>query len=189
MLPLILLLIYAAIYYTLVIFNPPCQNTYIYTLPVCGASPCHLFDPVLGMWEMGVHGCLMTIIIATFNIGLLIRVVVNKRRTRQTFQWRKYRKMIIQLLSVSIIYLTFSLPVMIMWVARLCGLPPNVGVEAQLISFFFTYWVVLLIPIVSLTSVPDLKKKIQNLVYGKSINQVDVATVTRITRGMTATRL
>ena len=188
-LPLALLLIYATIYYTLVIFNPPCDNTFVYTIPVCGASPCHLFDPILGMWEMGIHGCLMTLVIASFNIGLLIRVVVKKRRSSQTFQWRKYRKMIVQLLSVSILYLTFSLPIMIMWVARLCGLPVNVGVEEQLVTFFLTYWVMLLLPIVSLTSLPELKKKVRDLLCGKSRNQVDVGSLTRKTQKMTVVQI
>ena len=158
-LPLYILISYSSIYYTFVIFFPPCQHTFIYTLPVCAASPCHLLHPILGLWEMGVHGCLSTITVAFFSIALLVRVILYKRRHNRAFRWRKYRKMIIQLLSISAMYLLLNFPIMLMSVAHLCGLPSNIGVEAQQITFFLTYWVMFLLPFVALTSLPGLRKK------------------------------
>jgi hypothetical protein len=158
-LPLCILILYSTTYYTFVIFFPPCQHIFVYTLPVCAASPCHLFHPVLGLWEMGVHGCLSTIVVAFFSIALLIRVILHKRRRNRVFQWRKYRKMIIQLLSISALYLLLNFPIMILSVAHLCGLPPDIGVEAQQITFFLTYWVMFLLPFVALTSLPGLRNK------------------------------
>jgi undecaprenyl pyrophosphate phosphatase UppP len=64
----------------------------VYTLPVCGATPCHILHPIIGLWEMGVHGCLCTMIIAFSSIALLIRVIIQKHRHNQIFQWKKYRK-------------------------------------------------------------------------------------------------
>jgi hypothetical protein len=159
-LPLFLLIFYSTIYYTIMIFFPPCQHTFIYTLPVCAASPCHLLHPILGLWEMGVHGCLSTILVAFFSIALLVRVIVHKHRRNRRFRWKIYRKMIIQLLSISALYLLLNLPIMIMSVARLCGLPSNIGVQAQQITFFLTYWVMFLLPFVALCSSPGLRRKI-----------------------------
>lgn len=158
-LPLVLLVSYSTIYYTILIFFPPCQHRFIYTLPVCAASPCHLFHPIFGLWEMGIHGCLSTILVAFFSIALLGRVVIHKRRRHRKFRWRIYRKMIIQLLSISALYLLLNLPIMILSVARFCGLPSNIGVEAQQIAFFLTYWVMFLLPFVALCSLPGLRKK------------------------------
>ena len=158
-LPLILLLLYSTIYYTYVIFFPPCLHTFIYTLPVCAATPCHLLHPILGLWEMGIHGCLTTIIVACFSIALLVRVIVHKRRRNRVFRWKIYRKMIIQLLSISAMYLLLNFPIMLMSVAHLCGLPAEIGVEAQQISFFLTYWVMFFLPFVALASLPGLRKK------------------------------
>src|SRR6202044_2614848 len=120
---------YSIIYYTIVIFFPPCKHTFTYTLPVCAASPCHLLHPILGLWEMGVHGCLSTILVEFFSIALLIRVIVQKHRRHRRFQWKRYRKMIIQLLSISALYLLLNFPIMILSVARVCGLPSNIAVE------------------------------------------------------------
>ena len=162
-LPLIMLLSYATIYYTVLIFFPPCEHTFLYTLPVCAAIPCHIFHPILGLWEMGVHGCLCTVIIAVSNIALVIRIVMQKRRMHRAFRWRKYRKMIFQLVSISVLYLLFNLPIMVLLVARQSGLPADVGVEEELVAFFLTYWVMLLLPIVSLNSLPKLKERITRL--------------------------
>jgi hypothetical protein len=149
-LPLVSLMTYATVYYTVVLFFPPCQHTYTYTLPVCAASPCHLLHPVLGMWEMGVHGCLPAIVIAVSSIGLIARVLLSKRRANQLVRWRKYQKMIVQLLSVSLLYLALGLPIMVISVARLCGLPADEGVREQQETLSITYWVMLLLPIVLL---------------------------------------
>jgi len=162
-LPLVLLISYSTIYYTTVIFFPPCQHTFIYTLPVCAASPCHLLHPILGLWEMGVHGCLSTILVAFFSIALLVRVIVHKRRRHRKFRWKVYRKMIIQLLSISALYLLLNFPIMIISVARLCCLRSDIGVEVQQITFFLTYWVMFLLPFVALCSLPGLRKKMYRI--------------------------
>ena len=175
-LPLILILVYATIYYVWLIFSPPCQNDFIYVLPVCGATPCHILDPVLGRWEMGVHGCLATLIIACFSSGLLIRVIVRKHHHNQVFQWRKYRKMTIQLLSVSVLYLVFNLPAMSIWLVLTSTMPTDALVHAQLITFFLTYWVMMLLPIVSLTALADLRKRIKNL-FCRSRNNPEAMTM------------
>jgi hypothetical protein len=178
-LPLILLLLYATIYYTDLIFFPPCEQTYAYTLPVCGATPCHILHPVFGLWEMGVHGCLCTMIIACSNIALLIRVIIQKRRHNRLFQWKKYRKMIFQFVFLAALYVTFNLPIMILLIARQCGLPADVGVQEQLVAFFLTYWVMLLLPFVSLISLPELKKKLMKLVHRQGQHQATVYPIRR----------
>ncbi|CAF1349195.1 unnamed protein product [Adineta steineri] len=159
-LPLVVLILYSITYYTIVIFFPPCKHDYKYKLPVCAASPCHLFHPVLGVWEMGVHGCLSTIIVTFFSIALLLRVVHHKRRRHRVFRWKVYRKMIIQLLSISALYLLLNFPIMLFSVARFLGLPNHVGVQAQQITFFLTYWVMFLLPFVILSSLPGLRNKL-----------------------------
>ncbi|CAF3282514.1 unnamed protein product [Rotaria socialis] len=168
------ILIFHIQWLSILIFFPPCKQTYDYTLPVCSATPCYLLDPALGIWEMGVHGCLCTLIIAFFNITLLIRVVLHQKRSRRIFHWKKYRKMISQLLLISMLYLLFNLPIMIIWVARNCGLLADVGVEEQFVAFFLTYWVMLLLPMVSLFSLPHLKKNLMRLVCNRKTQQAIV---------------
>jgi hypothetical protein len=82
--------------------------------------------------------------------------------------------MIIQLLSISALYLLLNFPIMIMSVARVCGLPSNIGVEAQQITFFLTYWVMFLLPFVALCSLPGLRKKMYMIGFLKQQHQRDV---------------
>ncbi len=178
-LPLIILLLYATIYYTILIFFPPCENIYMYTLPVCSATPCYILHPILGLWEMGVHGCLCTMIIIFSSITLLIRVITQKRQRSRRFQWKKYRKMIFQLVSISVLYILFNLPIMILHVARRFGLPADVGVQEELVAFFLTYWVMLLLPMVSLISLPGLKNRIIKLIHRHEQYQAIVAPIRR----------
>lgn len=175
-LPLILLLIYAMAYYTWVIFFPPCQHTFIYTLVICSATPCYLHHAVIGIWDTGIHGGLSTVIVACFSIGLLVRVLVKRRHQYRIVHWRKYRKMILQLLPVSIMHLIFNLPSMILWVARLCGVPGTVIADAQLINYFLSYWVMLLLPIVSITTLGDAYHAICDVFRRRKNNQITAIT-------------
>lgn len=187
--PLITLLLYATIYYTIVIFFPPCQHYYDYTLPVCSACPCHLLDPVLGMWEMGVHGCLCTIIITVFNIALLIRVLMYNTRGHRLFNWKKCHKVMIQVVCIATLYALFNFPIMIIWVARLCGMPRDAGVEVEHYAFFLTYWVMLLLPVVALLSLPRLKRKILKLVFNPKKHRVGIVPIVRYPLPMAVAQL
>jgi hypothetical protein len=68
--------------------------------------------------------------------------------------------MVIQLLSISSLYLIFYLPLLILEAAHLCGLPAEIGGDAQLYAYFFTYFISLLSPYVCLASLPEVWKKV-----------------------------
>ena len=156
--PLILLLLYCFIYYIWILLDPPCEHQFIYDLPVCSETPCHLLHPFFGIWETGIHGCLSTLIIAIFSIALLCRVIHQKRRLHQVFQWRKYRKMIVQLISISMLYLVCNFPIMIISFTRICCIAPDAWVDVQHFAFLLSYWVMFLLPFVALGSIQDLTK-------------------------------
>jgi hypothetical protein len=159
-LPLIILLLYILIFYIMVIIFPPCTNTYDYTLPVCNDFPCYLNHSVLGIWDAIVNSILPTVIIAVFSVVLIVRVYCQKRRLRQPNVWRKQRKMSIQLLSSSTLFLIADIPLSILVFAHLSGLQEDIGVEAQHYFDFLCYFVILLFPFVCLYSISELRKKI-----------------------------
>ncbi|CAF0826803.1 unnamed protein product [Rotaria sordida] len=131
-LPLSILLLYILIFYIIVIIFPPCKNTYDYTLPVCNDYPCYLDNLVLGIWDSVVNGILPIFIICIFSVTILIRVHYQKRRlVNQRNQWRRQRKMMIQLISSSILYLIPNIPLSLLILAHLCGLSESVGVEVE----------------------------------------------------------
>lgn len=160
-LPLILINVYMIAYYVWMLFFPPCENTYDYTSPVCTATPCFLNHPISGTWEAGVHGCFFTFVIAIFSATFLIRVLLERHRRFHAINWRRHRKMTIQLLSISSIFLVFNLPLNIAAIIQLCGLPFELGAILMPYFFFLTYWVMFLVPFVCLTSLPKLAERLK----------------------------
>ena len=158
--PLTSLLAYILIFYAVAIIFPPCTNKYDYTLPVCNDFPCYLDHPVLGIIDSIVNNILPVIVIVLFSFILVIRVYCEKRRLRQQNVWRRQRKMSIQLVCCSVLYLIPNLPLNVLVFARLCGLSKDVGVDAQRYFDFLCYFVVFLYPFICLASVSELRKKI-----------------------------
>ncbi|CAF3989191.1 unnamed protein product [Rotaria sp. Silwood1] len=161
-LPLIILILYILIFYIIVIIFPPCMHTFDYTLPVCNDYPCYLDDFILGLWDSIVNSILPTFIICISSITIIIRVNYQKRRVvRRRNQWRRQRKMAIQLISSSLLYLIPNIPLSLLILAHLCGLPESVGVEVQLYFDFLCYFVILLYPVVCLGFLSKLRKKMR----------------------------
>ncbi len=160
-LPLIIVVAYILLFYIIVIFFLPCENTYVYTVPVCGASPCYQSYGILGMFEFIVNTTIPILLEGIFSIGLIVRVQWQKRRLRQSTQWRKHRRMIIQLLLISSLNVSLNLPISLIPIAHMCGLPSEYGVQAELYFFFLGYFVIFLFPFVSLCQFPELRKKLK----------------------------
>ncbi|CAF1406101.1 unnamed protein product [Adineta steineri] len=160
-LPISILLLYIITFYIYVLFIFSCENTYDYTLPICNAYPCYQADPFIGMWEFIVNNIVPSVLVAILSFALLIRVIQQKRRLHQRIQWRKQRKMTIQLVSLSILNIIFNIPLNIVSLAHLCGLPASYGVEAEQYFYFSCYFLIFLFPFVCLFSYTELYKKIK----------------------------
>ncbi len=165
-LPLIIIVTYLAVYYTIVIFFPPCENIYDFSAAVCGASPCFHSYGFLGTWEFSINSCIPIILEIFVSIGLILRVYWQKRRLHQSHQWRKQRRMIIQLCLVSGLNTSLNLPLYAIYVAKLCGVTSQYRREADLYFYFLGYFVIFLFPFASLCQYPELRKKIKNKIVG-----------------------
>jgi hypothetical protein len=135
-------------------------------VPVCGASPCYQSYGILGMWEFIVDTTIPILLEGIVSVGLIVCVQWQKRRLRQSTQWRKHRRMIIQLFLTSGLNITLNLPIYLIPLAHLCGLPPEYGVQAELYFFFLGYFVIFLFPFISLCQFPDLRKKMKKKIFG-----------------------
>ena len=157
--PLFLVISYSILFYLYAILFPPCTTNFNYTKTWC-SYPCYYDVTILTMYDTIAHVLIPTFVVLFFSLGLFIRVILRKRRVVARTQWRKHRKMIIQLLSVSSLLLVFNLPVAILIVARLSGLPADTGVVFGQYAYFFTYCIPLLLPFVTLLSFPEISKKL-----------------------------
>jgi hypothetical protein len=163
--PIIILIVYSLIYYTIIIILPFCPRMF-FQLPMHGVYyPCiYYYVPIISIWELVCHQLIPVITIIIFSCLIFIRVLWQKSRLNRTIQWRKQRKMTIQLLSVSILFLSLSAPGVFLSIAYDFGLPKDIGIYYMPYAYFFSYYVVFLFPFVCLGSLPELRKKFEKLI-------------------------
>jgi hypothetical protein len=176
-LPLIGILIYLTIFYIYAIFLASCTNRYDYSSPICGAYPCYLEIQWLAMWDTIVHGIAATFLVAIFNIALLIKILWQKHRHRQS--WKKCRKMAFQLLSISALFLSLNFPLSITFLVQLSGYP-EWGVQAQQYLYFFSDLIQYLLPFVCLPYAPGIWPRMKSFFAQKNPRVAPTAFTTSI---------
>ncbi|CAF4562425.1 unnamed protein product [Rotaria sp. Silwood1] len=133
------------------------------------------------MWDLIVHQFLPTVIIVFFSVALLIRTILQKNHLRQGVQWRKHKKMIIQLLSISAVYIIFNVPWVLVIFAHQYGLPDNIAKVALIYTGFLYYFVILLFPCVCCLSLSELRSKVkEKLLFWQQARKVGPTTLPMI---------
>ncbi|UJR14194.1 hypothetical protein I4U23_001187 [Adineta vaga] len=119
---------------------------------------------MVNFWDLFFHGALPPLIITLFNIFLLIRVIYQKHiHLQQPIVWRKHRRMTIQVVSVSFLYLLICFPTMIITLCKFFGISTFIGDEILKYTYFFTYFIGFLLPYVCLATLPELRLKLKNI--------------------------
>ncbi|UJR24490.1 hypothetical protein I4U23_005865 [Adineta vaga] len=113
------------------------------------------------------------------NCGLFIRVLIQKRRLQQAIDWRRQRKMIIQLILISNIYLAFYLPFVIGYIISWFGVSSFYNSSFAKYSVVAAYFPGALIPYANLSALPQLKQKFRAIMFWKRQTQAAVVPFTR----------
>jgi hypothetical protein len=163
-LPIVFLLLYLFIFYTIIYFFPSCENDSDPSSPVC-MFPCLYYSYILSMWDYIVEQILPTLTIIVCSIALFARVLWRKVHMRRTIHWRKHRKMTIQVLSISFVYLLLLLPYAIVYIVRVCGLSSPLISNFSTYTVFISYFILLLFPFVCAFSLPELQTKMRNMFH------------------------
>ncbi|CAF0833680.1 unnamed protein product [Adineta ricciae] len=160
--PLVIISLYILVFYIIVIFFPPCTNVFDFESLACGITPCYEQVPLLNSWDYLGNGILCTFIETVCSVALIVRVLWQKRRLRQPMNWRKHRKMAIQILSISCISLTIIFPQSLIIVIQQVGGPSMSSFGAGAMPYFFYLYtfVVFLLPFISLGCLPELWPKL-----------------------------
>ncbi|CAF3273272.1 unnamed protein product [Rotaria sp. Silwood2] len=161
--PLVLLVSYITLFHFAVIIFPPCENTYDYTQEICGHPLCFHNSKLIGTWDSVVNDIVPTLIIVIFSITLLMRVLRQNRRMHQVVQWRKHRKMAIQLLSISLLYFILYIPIMCIKLVEQCCIPHELSNRFEQYAQFFSYYVIFLLPFVCLVSLMESSWRFKNI--------------------------
>lgn len=157
--PIIVIIVYYIIYFAFVHFYPFCKSNFDGFLAGGIHIPCVFHRTVLGLWDLNFHQVLPTLVIVTFSIALLVRTIIQRNKLSHGTHWTRYKKMIIQLLSISIIYIAFNGPwVLVIFVFQF-GLPEHITNVALLYTGFLYYYVIFVYPFVCCLSLPELRQK------------------------------
>ena len=148
--PLLILLIYAPIFYSAVIFwLRLCANSWNYSQILCG-SLCYLQVPFWGTFDWLFNHTAPVSIIILANLLLLVRIIwQNIRQQRQ-------KRMFIQLVAISTLYIVLLTPQVII-VGVLRGVQYN---DVQYVS----YYVHQLLPFVIASTLPKMQKNLKRWV-------------------------
>jgi hypothetical protein len=147
------------IYYVILIFFYPCTNTFYQSFLFCDWC-CYAYNDQLVLFNWLALGVIPTCSITLLSLLLIVRVVAQKRRVHQRFNWRQHRRMVIQLLSVSCLYIFFDAPAIIIGLVRLAL--PTFAIDAQILYLYYiVYLLPLLMPFVCLGTFRELWKKIR----------------------------
>ncbi|CAF0813183.1 unnamed protein product [Adineta ricciae] len=160
-LPILIILLYCFSYCIVVIIFPPCENTYDFTQIVCGSPLCYYDRYSLALWDAVFNDIIPTSTILFFSIALLMRFLHKKSRMCQRMQWRHYRKMTIQLLSIAMLFLVIYIPHVLIQLVEFCGVVDMISKTLLIYAEFSVYYGNLLLPFACLNSVPGLKTKLK----------------------------
>ncbi|CAF0955726.1 unnamed protein product [Adineta steineri] len=98
------------------------------------------------------------------SVTLLLRAVWQRYHMHRQIQWRQYRKMTLQVIIISTIYLMLPFPSTIINFLHVCGMSADIGAVFLSRTMFFTYYTLFLFPIVSVGALSELREKVKNII-------------------------
>jgi hypothetical protein len=161
--PIILCIIYPLLFYLIVIVFFSCKHSDDNDSRRC-PQPCYTDNNVLFYfdWIFNTAFPLLTIVLA--NVTLIIRVIrsMRKIRRRQSLTWKRQRKLTIQLLTLSLLYVFCWAPSTILSIIQSFTLRDILNDNPPLDYLnYLTYFVCPLQPFICLLGLPELIKSIQ----------------------------
>ena len=167
--PPILLIAYCFTFYGVFVFSPPCTNTVNQLSGYC-MTLCIQSNYLYTLWETFIHFVLPSVTIVLSSIGLLIRVIRRKYRIHRRVQWQQHRKMAVQTLLISLIYIIFGLPFVITNLLYSIGIWNDVLSISYTITSFLCYFTCFPFPFICALSIPDVKQRIRKIFCFKRQN-------------------
>jgi hypothetical protein len=162
-LPLITIIVYILFFYAGAIFIYPCELQFDFSQPLCG-FPCYTTYANISLYDLIAHTMIPMSVGMLCDTSLIIRVLFRKRvgLQHQGAQRRKYRKMVIQLLSISTVYLTCQIPYAVVICIQLFVNLPDWAAYMQIIYFYYFFWLLaLLLPFVCIGCMTEVTKTLK----------------------------
>ncbi|CAF1512549.1 unnamed protein product [Adineta steineri] len=161
--PIVLCMIYPWIFYFIFIFLYPCEPAYDYNQLLC-LIPCYFFTNSIANTDTFMNNWIPIFAIPILSGALFIRFILQKQRMQiEVFRWKRDRKMVIQLLSITSLYISGWAPLQAATIYDnivLGGVAPPF-----VVAYFYTfpYFVHLFYPFVVVLSNPELRGRIRDI--------------------------
>ncbi|CAF3413521.1 unnamed protein product [Rotaria socialis] len=177
--PLAICVTYPFIFYIFIILISPCDGTqWDYTSNLCGYANCYLlYNRFLGMYDWAANNGSPAIIIMLANFALVLRVIRHKRRQQGGYSWKKQRRMTLQLVFISSLYLFAWLPSLAIGVTQIMISPSFLANIQTDYTLDFMYLISLLSPWVYIKLLPDFQRWISKNVHRGELTQNTVRPV------------
>ncbi|CAF4667001.1 unnamed protein product [Rotaria sp. Silwood2] len=162
--PLIFCITYIPIFYFACVVLYPCENFFEYSLFLCG-SICYTSVTWLATFDWTTNVLIPSLSIPFASTSLLFRVLFQAKKMKRTLKWRSTRKLTLQLMAISILYLLFWCPLALVSIIRLYFIPTFISEIYYYYLYYTPYFVQLLMPFVSLACLPEIwpkKRRIAN---------------------------
>lgn len=149
-LPILFCLIYPPAFYMGAIFLCPCQNTYDYTQLLC-TWPCYFGSQIWANIDIFFNNYAPLLTIPIFCLAIYVRVLCQRRAMQlQAIKWRRDKKLILQLLAISSLYLAMWMPIQITGLINLYW-DPTFLIQAQIdYMYLFPYLIHVIYPLIVL---------------------------------------
>ena len=153
-------------FYALAIdISPMCTSLWSSSAFQCG-GPCYLATNWAAV-DIFINVVFPIAIIITANLALIIRVI-HQRKTvggRAAINWRRQRKMVLQLGAISVWYLSVWLPIATIQLTEFYIDPTFLSAQVGIVVYL-DYIALLILPAVCMPSIPQLFKRLSKVVGG-----------------------
>ncbi|CAF2839688.1 unnamed protein product [Rotaria sp. Silwood2] len=160
-----------------IVISPFCTTVWNFNQLLCG-FPCYYGEKILNKFDFIFNLLLPVVIIMLANVTLVIRVICRKISRQQVVNWRRHGKMVLQLWIISSLYMGLWLPLTITLFVQMTVLPSFMVHQMETLQFT-PYFVALLLPMICLSTQPELVRKIKNHIRIRPVNKVTVITYNR----------
>ncbi|UJR32455.1 hypothetical protein I4U23_019917 [Adineta vaga] len=162
--PMIICLLYSMLFYLFVIILPTmCENVWDYTLLFCGGG-CFAYIPFWGTFDWLFHYATPIIILLLSNVLLVYRFIWQKIRRRQQVQWRRQRRMILQLTFISLLYIFLMSPEIILGIIQALW-QSTFAIDIQINYFYFiANFINQFLPFIIISSLPGIHCEFQQYI-------------------------
>ena len=134
-LPLIACVVYVPLFYFICVVLYPCVNSFDRTSLLCGPI-CYNSVTWLSTFDWLTNILIPSLLIPGSSLVLLLRVAIQRKRMRRSLQWRPMRKLTVQFVFLSSLYLLVWFPLASVSLIRLYFVPTFLE---QLTSYYFNY--------------------------------------------------